>query len=245
MARSRGWTITINNYNDEDLDIFALFYSGVAKYIIYGFETGEQGTEHIQGYVYYKNSQVLKTVKKHFPRAHLEVAQGTPQQNFNYCSKDGQFYELGTLPVQGRAIWDKVEEAMRNPKDNLVLYNQYRRAYNEIIKSEKKEHPRLFRIISDKYLVSVVEMHMSNNETVSIPGADYNCEDVIIYNRHPPSWFQFWLMGCPHKERRGYEIISYDPIYLYVCVENKDLPKFKKIYSQYIDSDFNAKKDLS
>ena len=40
----------------------------------------------------------LVGMKKLFPRAHLEVAKGSPEQNKIYCSKDGKFQEFGVFP---------------------------------------------------------------------------------------------------------------------------------------------------
>lgn len=70
-----------------------------ARYAIIGQELGEQGTPHLQGYVYFKNARRLSTLKFVCQRVHWEVARGDAQQNFDYCSKDGQFWEHGTIPV--------------------------------------------------------------------------------------------------------------------------------------------------
>jgi len=58
--------------------------------LVFGFETGgKKKVCHIQGYVYFNNALSQSSVKKKLPRAHLEVTKGTPDQNFDYTSKDG------------------------------------------------------------------------------------------------------------------------------------------------------------
>lgn len=97
--RSRGWCFTINNPTNSKEDVLKLFEK--AKCVIIGKEKGEQGTEHFQGYVQYKNAISFNTVKKLIPTAHIESAKGDPQQNYKYCSKDGDFIERGTFEKNG------------------------------------------------------------------------------------------------------------------------------------------------
>lgn len=97
-TRARGWCFTINHWTREDLDeISALDY----RYIVTGFETGESGTAHIQGYVLFRSAITFSSIKRKLTRAHLEAAKGTPQQNLAYCSKDGEWCEDGDRPFMG------------------------------------------------------------------------------------------------------------------------------------------------
>jgi len=99
--RTRGWTFTINNDTFEDL--IGLIETDF-EYLVIGFEVGDSGTPHIQGYIYFKNPRMLKGVRNLMPRAHLLVSRGTALQNLKYCSKSGDFYEFGTIPEQGQRI---------------------------------------------------------------------------------------------------------------------------------------------
>lgn len=91
--RSRGWCFTLNNYTEnERKDIEQWLLPSAHQYIV-GEEVGEQGTPHLQGYVYVENKMSLKQMKAKIPRAHFEVAKDTPKQNRAYCSKDGKFIE--------------------------------------------------------------------------------------------------------------------------------------------------------
>jgi len=108
MTRNRAWCFTINNYTFEEMDACINL---PVEYKVFGFEVGKKGTPHIQGYLYHNDRISMKQLKKSIPRAHLEKAKGSPQQNYDYCTKDGEFYEFGNLPVKGkRTDLDKVIE---------------------------------------------------------------------------------------------------------------------------------------
>lgn len=117
--RSRSYCFTINNYSPEDirsLDRLSIMATeGSLKYAIYGYEKGAEGTEHIQGYLYYKNAVSFLSIKALFPRAHIEEAKGSPLQNKTYCSKEGKFVEHGQLPASAqergeaeKRKWDQI-----------------------------------------------------------------------------------------------------------------------------------------
>ena len=94
--RSTKWCFTINNYSDSDT--FAVRHMCSRpniKYGIFGFEVGESGTKHIQGYVRFQSSTSFDCMRKKLIRANLQVANGTDLQNQTYCSKDGDHTEYG------------------------------------------------------------------------------------------------------------------------------------------------------
>jgi len=65
-------------------------------------EAPETGTKHLQIYCEYKNGKTFKAVRKDFKdTCHVEYAKGTGEQNRDYCSKEGNFYELGQVEKQG------------------------------------------------------------------------------------------------------------------------------------------------
>ncbi len=101
MSRSRGWTLTINNWTQADYDNFMLKAED-CKYAVVGKEVGESGTPHLQCYVYYDNARHFDTIRKLFPGAHVEAAKGNAQQNDDYCSKEGDVTRIGTIPRQGK-----------------------------------------------------------------------------------------------------------------------------------------------
>jgi len=87
------YCFTINNPTAEDTPVFE---AGRMAYMVFGHEVGENGTPHIQGYVRFVGRPRLATVAALFPRAHVEVARGSEEQNRTYCTKDGNSEEFGT-----------------------------------------------------------------------------------------------------------------------------------------------------
>lgn len=99
MARSRAWTFTLNNYTPEE-ELKTKEFE--CAYIVYGRERGEEGTPHLQGYVYLQNPIRLTTLKEWMPRGHFESAKATSIKNREYCIKQGDFFEKGVIPKQGK-----------------------------------------------------------------------------------------------------------------------------------------------
>lgn len=97
QSRSRCYCFTVNNFTDEHKQSLL---SIPCKYIIAGKEIGESGTPHLQGFVQFKTQVAFSSVKKLLPDgAHIEKANGRPDQAADYCKKDGDYFEHGTAPV--------------------------------------------------------------------------------------------------------------------------------------------------
>lgn len=102
MGRHRAWCFTTNNYSDADVNAVKMLMKK-AKYGVIGFEKGDLlQTPHIQGYIHLQNPLSLIMLKKYLSRSHLEVANGTDEENFIYCSKQGNFTEWGEKSTQGK-----------------------------------------------------------------------------------------------------------------------------------------------
>lgn len=92
--------LTINNPTENDVKTIE---NDDTSYAIWQFEKGENGTEHIQALIYYKNPRVFP--KKKYPRAHIEAVRDLTK-SIQYCSKSETRikgpYEKGEKPQQGR-----------------------------------------------------------------------------------------------------------------------------------------------
>lgn len=153
-SRSRGWCLTLNNWTPleyKDLETLA----DDARYCILGQEVGEGGTPHIQGYFYFPNARRLSSLRLICRRAHWEIARGDAQSNFDYCSKDGQYAEFGTMPQsaadrgrQEAARWDNAKELAISGQLEEIPSDIYIRYYRTL-KTIRKDHMPLIPDAND------------------------------------------------------------------------------------------------
>jgi len=102
QGATRAWCFTLNNYTPEEEKVIQAF---ACDYMVYGHEVGENGTQHLQGYVFVRRKASLKQLKEHLSdRAHFEQAKGNAHQNYQYCTKQDTagFFEKGDRPKQGQ-----------------------------------------------------------------------------------------------------------------------------------------------
>jgi len=137
--RARNFCVTLNNYTEEEENIFNELK---CKYIIIGKEVGENGTPHLQGYIEFKDPLTLSALKKRIgKRSHIEPRRGTAEQASDYCKKDGNFFEKGTMSKQGQRqdLIDLKEQILSGSMtvDDITLndpikYHQYGRTINKL-----------------------------------------------------------------------------------------------------------------
>jgi hypothetical protein len=99
--QAKHWCWTLNNYTDEEEAALQALGEELPeiKYLVFGKETGENGTPHLQGFISFTGRKTLGYVKRLISdRSHQEVARGSPKQAADYCKKDGDFSEYGELP---------------------------------------------------------------------------------------------------------------------------------------------------
>lgn len=74
--------------------------------MIIGKEVGDQGVPHLQGYVVFKNQTYQRTLRSRLA-CWWQPARGEADENFEYCSKDGDYVERGERPMSRRAAREK------------------------------------------------------------------------------------------------------------------------------------------
>nr|WAE42337.1 MAG: replication associated protein [Cressdnaviricota sp.] len=99
QLRARGWQFTWNNYTDTDVEYLKTLDF---EYICWGLEVGAQKTPHIQGFIYFKNPKAFTSVRKLLKENHVSEARSY-EALMKYNAKDGDFFESGIRPSQGRA----------------------------------------------------------------------------------------------------------------------------------------------
>lgn len=146
MSRAKRWCFTINNYSQDTIQKL----TGIdCLYLVFGKEEGEEThTPHLQGFIIFNQRKTFNTVKKILgDETHIEMSRGTVKEASDYCKKDGDFYEKGTLPEEqqtrgGQATKRKWEEALKAAKEGRFddlppdLYIRYRNSFKQIYQEE-------------------------------------------------------------------------------------------------------------
>lgn len=93
----RNWCITINNWEDSDLESL---YSLEPRYFVAGKE-GKDKTPHLQVYIEFRTPWRFNRLKKALPTAHIEPRRGSRFSASEYCKKEGDFVEHGQFIDNG------------------------------------------------------------------------------------------------------------------------------------------------
>jgi hypothetical protein len=138
-TRSRKWQITINNPTEKGFshDRIKEELNGM-KSLVYWCMADEEGkneTYHTHIYVVFSNAVRFSTMKNRFDSAHLEMCNGTSQQNRDYVFKEGKHEkerkkithhtetheEYGQMPIERQGarndladLQDMIEQGMTN-----------------------------------------------------------------------------------------------------------------------------------
>lgn len=229
--RSRGWCFTINNDTYDDLDsILALD----CNYLVFGFEEGAQGTPHIQGYVYFSNQRTLQSLSQKLKRAHLSIARGSASQNRDYCSKEGDFYEFGSIPSQGfRTDLSDLIKMINNNEDTSNIIDQFPGQYvryhsgiekmilckkNQWNRDNKEENIEVIYLNNKDYWKNT---HDSSHFIASCENdlkAYNNEKELVIYNQKKFDTHKLELLtkGIPYLITVGYLTKYIRPLIVYI-----------------------------
>jgi len=161
---SNHFVFTWNNYTEEDeKSVCALLGKRVnnsrgaptVTYVLYGREVGEQGTPHLQGYLRLSRKISERTLVRHRRLldcnfSFLKRAEKSFQANYIYCTKDGNFVELGDKPAQGARndliqIRDELlagADQRDISRNHFPQWVQYRRSFRdfELLQREECRH---------------------------------------------------------------------------------------------------------
>lgn len=129
--KPRQYCFTWNNPDEQtESYINNAVWNGAVKYLVVGREVGDSGTRHLQGFIQFKSPRSFQAIKRLLPLCHIEQAMGSGLQNFEYCSKDGDFWERGTRPVSkqdaSRETWKNIMEAAKSGRTEWIEENHPR-----------------------------------------------------------------------------------------------------------------------
>lgn len=137
MSKSRGWCLTINNFTEDDIEKIKLLK---CEYC-FQEETGENGTPHLQGMLYFKNARDFKQIKKIFETAHIEKMKNK-LASMKYCTKE----ETRTGKIYTNIKMDNIDTV-----DTHNTVKKDRKNFEELLIEEKKLTDMLMNIyIKDK-----------------------------------------------------------------------------------------------
>lgn len=127
--RARRVVFTLNNWTNEEYEKIKYLANTQTQYFCIGKEVGENNTPHLQGYLEFKNAIKFKTLKDVCNRLHLEKAKGNKIENFNYCSKDGNYISNIQAPKPIKIIkdlrdWQQklLEKINKEPDDRTIMW---------------------------------------------------------------------------------------------------------------------------
>lgn len=99
-AQTRHWCFTVNNWTRDHEDQLEEL-SHAVSYLVYGYETAETGTPHLQGYVIFQRVKRFTEARALLPPgSHIEAKRGSSFQAAEYCKKDGLYKEWGEAPTE-------------------------------------------------------------------------------------------------------------------------------------------------
>lgn len=222
--RTNYWCFTINNPAREDLTELGQLADKNASYLVWQLEEGEEGTQHIQGYVELEKRMRLTGVKKLLKRAHFERRRGTSKQASDYCKKedtriDGPF-EFGHLsvPEQGkRNDLLALKEDIDNGKPLIDLWNDN---FNTMVKYYKIVPIYLSTKIAPRQFKTCVHVHWGESRTGK------------------SKWFA-WKLNNGYRPQFGAQTVWYpnyngtDPIIFDEFHGNMKFDEFKNLTDAY------------
>lgn len=99
--RLTAFVFTLNNWTPDQYTQIRDFLENNCTWAIVGKEIGESGTPHLQGFALAKKQMAFNVCHKALFNAHIEAKSrnSTYQDQFNYCSKDGDYWQCGLQPI--------------------------------------------------------------------------------------------------------------------------------------------------
>lgn len=135
MTSIRNFCFTLNNWTGDEYKQTEEYLRLNASYAVIGKEVGDEGTQHLQGYVELISKTRFTTIKKNLPRAHIEVRRGTALQASDYCKKDNDYLEFGEISKQGHRT--DLDTARRMAADEGMRAVSATCSYQQILSAEK------------------------------------------------------------------------------------------------------------
>lgn len=201
-SKYRAWCFTLNNYNDADIKHIKEVVALHSRYVVFGKEIAPgTGTPHLQGYVYFHNQRQRKAVSRMLPRARLEVANGTAQQSRVYCTKDGDYWEHGEIPMEASLARAKGGEGQKARYAKTIELAEQGK-----LEQIKRDEPLIYLLHGPRLesLHAPNHMPMDGNLLhewwVGTTGTGKSSLLWELYPNHFPKKLNKWWDGYRHQE---------------------------------------------
>lgn len=126
VSPCKKWVFTLNNYTKEEEDLFRSIVPEISSLYHIGYEVGQSGTPHLQGFIVFK-SKCRPSSHKLSNRIHWEKMKGTTQQSIDYCTKEGKTMMSAGIPkpvfvYPMELEWQKdiLKEIGEEPDDRVI-----------------------------------------------------------------------------------------------------------------------------
>jgi len=147
--RSNGWVGTANNYTHA---METVLKGMDCVYLVYGREVAPTtGTKHLQIYVYFRSQKMLSTLRRALP-IWWQPARGEPSKNRIYCTKDGDFFERGTIPTDRSVARQRGGDSTKENWDEIVGACK-RGAFDEVPAEIVMKHYPTMKALRKDYMV--------------------------------------------------------------------------------------------
>lgn len=178
--QSRGWCFTVNNWTDDDLAwLMAMCEENEdIKYMVIGFEIGGRcQTPHLQSFVLFVKRHTFKVIADLFEPNHVEPQKGSKVQAIYYCRKDGDFWEYGERPRQGkRTDLDLIAQDIKDGVPMHDIANKY--------PSQYYFHHRGFKayaeMLAPKHQTKLFFYYATKPDSIQLMMAMKNSQDLLV-----------------------------------------------------------------
>lgn len=171
--KARAYLLTLNEIERyPELRSYLSGYKSMDYFIAAKEKAPTTGHEHIHIYVHFC-SPIKLNIKK-CEGAHIDICRGSPKQNIDYVSKDGEIIEeVGNKPRQGMATIAEVEGMTTEDRKQLPIQ------YANIVKKmndEDSEKQKFFEMLGE-----IKENRLQGPEIIYITGPSGNGKTYYGY----------------------------------------------------------------
>jgi len=201
--RSRGWCFTLNNpiASGESFSDFLRSAEGIRAFV-FQLEKGASGTRHFQGYLQYASQVGFNRVKTLLQGAHIEKAQGTAEQNLQYCTKiEGRLEGPWTFgDFKSKGLPGNVTLAAEKLK-NGASYQDIANEFPDVALRYASAISKFKRVCPPPPLERALQVFLfigptGTGKTHDAVRKDFNPEgdpNLDVYLKNPDEWFDGYM----------------------------------------------------